>query len=106
MALDAQKYRDALADLGPEWPVFIDPPGNFRAWLAERRLPADVVEFLLKTAVAGNIPFPSGCGGMWSPDDIMVLNDHESAILADGLLAVGNSTNGDFIVIDLRDDQR
>jgi hypothetical protein len=65
-----------------------------------------VVEFLLRTAVAANIPFPSGCGGMWTPHDIMLLNDQEAAILAGGLLAVGNSTNGDFIVIDLLDEPR
>jgi hypothetical protein len=106
MALNAQKCRDALADLGPEQPVFIDPSADFRAWLAQKRLPGDVVEFLLRTAVAANVPFPSGCGGMWTLRDIMVLNDQESDILAGGLLAVGNSTNGDFIVIDLRDDQR
>jgi hypothetical protein len=106
MALNAQKYRDALTHLGHEKPVFIDPPGAFRIWLAEKQLPGDVVEFLLGTAVAENVPFPNGCGGMWTPRDIMVLNDQESDILAGGLLAVGNSINGDFIVIDLRDDQR
>jgi hypothetical protein len=106
MALKAQKCRDALAHLGPEQPVFIDPPADFRGWLAEKQLPADVVEFLLGTTVAANVPFPSGCGGIWTPRDIMVLNDQESDILAGGLLAVGNSTNGDFIVIDLRDDGR
>jgi hypothetical protein len=106
MPLNSQKCRDALAGLGPEQPVFIDPPADFRAWLAQKRLPGDVVEFLLRTAVAANVPFPSGCGGMWTPHDIMVLNDQESDILAGGLLAVGNSTNGDFIVINLRDDQR
>jgi hypothetical protein len=36
----------------------------------------------------------------------MLLNDQEAALLAGGLLAVGNSTNGDFIVIDLRDERR
>jgi hypothetical protein len=106
MALNAQRYRDALTHLGHEPPVFIDPPAAFRAWLVEKRLPGDVVEFLLGIAIAANVPFPSGCGGMWTPRDIMVLNDQESDILAGGLLAVGNSTNGDFIVIDLRDDRR
>jgi hypothetical protein len=106
MALNAQKCRDALADLGPERPLFNDPPGDFRAWLAQKQLPADVVEFLLLTAVAENVPFPNGSGGMWTPRDIMVLNDQEADILAGSLLAVGNSTNGDFIVIDLRDEQR
>src|SRR4051794_12005813 len=106
MALDVQRCREALAGLGPEQPVFIDPPADFHAWLTQKRLPGDVVEFLLRTAVAANVPFPSGSGGMWPPCDLMVLNDQEADILAGGLLAVGNSTNGDFIVIDLRDEQR
>lgn len=106
MALDAQKCRDALVGLGPEQPVFIDPPAHFRAWLAEKGLPGDVVEFLLHTSVAENVPFPSGCGGVWPPRDIMALNDQEADILAAGLFAVGNSTDGDFIVIDLRDERR
>ena len=106
MGLNAQKCRDALAGLGPEQPVFIEPPADFRAWLAQKRLPSDVVQFLLRTAVAANVPFPTDTGGMWTPRDIMVLNDQESDLLARGLLAVGNSTNGDFIVIDLRDERR
>ena len=106
MALNAQKCRNALTYLGYKQPAFIDPPADFRAWLAEKQLPGDVVEFLLGVAVAANVPFPNGCGGMWPPRDIMDLNDQESDILAGGLLAVGNSTNGDFIVIDLRDGQR
>ena len=106
MGLNAQKCRDALAGLGPEQPVFIEPPADFRAWLAQKRLPSDVVQFLLRTAVAANVPFPTDTGGMWTPRDIMVLNDQESDLLARGLLAVGNSTNGDFIVIDVRDDRR
>jgi hypothetical protein len=106
MALNAQKYRDVLADLGPEKPVFIEPPADFRAWLTQKRLPDDVAEFLLRTAIADGVSFPNGAGGMWSPRDIMVLNDQEADILAGGLLAVGNAINGDFIVIDLRDEQR
>lgn len=106
MALDAQKCRNALLGLGPVQPVFIDPSAEFRTWLNQRRLPPDVSEFLLRTAVATNVPFPSGCGGIWTPRDIMVLNDQEENILAGGLLAVGSSTNGDFIVIDLRDGHR
>ena len=106
MALNAQDYRSALTHLGPEQPAFIDAPAAFRKWLAEKQLPGDVVEFLVGTAVAANVPFPNGCGGMWTPRDIRVLNDQESDLLAGGLLAVGNTINGDFIVIDLRDDQR
>lgn len=36
----------------------------------------------------------------------MELNDQEADMLRGGLLALGNSTNGDFIVIDLQDKQR
>lgn len=106
MALNAQKVRDALVGLGPMQPVFVDPPANFHVWMAEKRLPADVVEFLLRTAVSENVPFPSGSGGMWPPNDIMDLNEQEAAMLRSDLLAVGNSTNGDFIVIDLRQAER
>jgi hypothetical protein len=106
MALNAQKCRLALADLGPGQPVFIDPPAEFCTWLAEKQLPGDVVEFLLGTAVVADVPFPSGCGGWWTPQNTMVLNDQEPNILAGGLFAVGNSGNGDFIVIDLRDECR
>jgi hypothetical protein len=106
VALSALKFREALAGLGPQQPVFIDPPPEFLAWLAQNRLPDDLVEFLLRTAVAANVPFPSGCGGLWTPREIMALNNEQSDILAGGLLAVGNSTNGDFIVIDVRDDRR
>ena len=106
MPLNAQNYRHALTRLGHEEPVFIDPPADFRKWLAEKQLPGDVVEFLLGTSVADNVPFPNGCGGMWTPRDIRVLNDQESELLAGGLLALGNAINGDFIVIDVRDEWR
>jgi hypothetical protein len=106
MALNAQKCRDALAHLGHEQPVFVDAPVAFNTWLTAKQLPTDVVKFLLETAVADHIPFLGGCGGMWTPEDVMVLNDQESDILAGGLLAVGSAINGDFIVIDLRDEQR
>jgi hypothetical protein len=106
MALNAQKSRDVLTGLGREQALFIEPPAKFRAWLSQKQLSGDVVDFLVATAVAANVPFPNGCGGMRTPRDIMVLNDQEPDMLAGGLLAVGNSTSGDFIVIDLRDDQR
>jgi hypothetical protein len=106
MTLDAAKFRDALAKLGPEQPLFIDPPADFRAWLGEKRLPDDVVAFLLDTAIGNTVPFPDGSGGMCPTCDIKCLNEQESDILAAGLLGVGFSINGDFIVIDLRDDAR
>lgn len=106
MALNSQKYREALATLGPERPAFVEPGADFRAWLADKRLPHDVVDFLLKNAIAENLPFPSGCGGVWPPRDLMILNDQESSFLAGELLAVGNTITGDFIAIDLRDEGR
>ena len=106
MALSAQGYRDALTHLGHEQPVFIDPPAPFRKWLAEKQLPCDVAEFLVGTALAAHVPFPNGCGGMWTPRDIMVLNDQESDILGGGLLALGTAVNGDFIVMDLHSELR
>jgi hypothetical protein len=106
MALDSQKYRDALAHLGDEQPVFVKPSAAFRAWLAKNRLPADVVDFLLKNAISKSLPFAGGAGGIWSLSDIMVLNDQEWSFLKGGFLAVGNAVNGDFIVVDLRDKRR
>ena len=106
MALNSQKYRDALAHLGQKRAVFTDPPEAFHAWLTEKQLPGDLVEFLLGTALAAAVPFPNGSGGMWTPRDVMDLNDQESAILSAGLFAVGSAVNGDFIVIDLRDERR
>jgi hypothetical protein len=106
MALNSQKYRDALANLGPKPASFTAPPAAFHDWLVERQLPNDLADFLQANALGAHVPFPSGCGGMWTPQDIMVLNDQEAAIFAAGLFAVGNATNGDFIVIDLRDERR
>jgi hypothetical protein len=106
MPLDTEKYREALVGLGPVQPVFVDPPSGFRVWLAQKRVPSDVIEFLVRSAVAADVPFPSGSGGIWPPNDIILLNEDYPNMLAAGLLAIGNAANGDFLVIDLRDDQR
>ena len=34
------------------------------------------------------------------PEDVIVLNDQEEVMPLSGLFAVGNTINGDFIVID------
>jgi hypothetical protein len=41
-----------------------------------------------------------GAGGIWTPSDVMVLNDQEEALSCSCLFGVGNAINGDFIVID------
>jgi len=99
--LDPRKYREILSGLGPVAPVFTKPDDKFREWLSEKRVPTALATFLIENAVCKDVPFEGGCGGMWTPEDIMALNDQESAILACRLLALGNSTNGDFIAIDL-----
>jgi len=106
MPLNSQKYRHALAQLGPGPATFTTPPAVFRSWLAEMQIPNDLVEFLLSNALDANLPFPNGHGGMWTPEDIMVLNDQECALHLAGLFAIGNANNGDFIVIDLGDKGR
>lgn len=106
MKLNAQEYREALFHLGPEPPVFTQPSDSFREWLREKRLPVALMEFLIANSVRDNVPFPDGCGGVWAPEDIMALNDQESSILGSGLFAVGNTINGDFIVIDLLQDSQ
>ena len=101
MMLDSQKYREALSNLGPESAVFVEPPIHFREWLNEKRLPTELANFLVSNAIRDELPFPTGCGGMWTAQEIMELNDQEPAILGGGLFAVGNAINGDFIVLDL-----
>lgn len=101
MQLDATQYRLALANLGSKAAVFTDPPAHFRNWLVEKGLPGPLVDFLVANSIQSELPFPGGSGGMWTPEDIMELNDQESAILACGLLGLGNAINGDFIVLDL-----
>jgi hypothetical protein len=101
MKLNSLKYRQALADLGPVSPTFCDPPAEFRNWLDAKGLPTALKDFLIANAVSAGLPFPGGSGGVWTPADIVILNDQESAMLADGLLAVANAINGDFIVVDL-----
>jgi hypothetical protein len=101
MRIDSPRYRDALSNLGPEPAVFTEPPTRFREWLNEKRLPTEFAEFLAGNTICDNLPFADGAGGIWTPADMMTLNDQESAILASGLFAVGNAINGDFIVIDL-----
>jgi hypothetical protein len=101
MLLDSAKYRSALSALGPRPANFVVPPPVFQEWLEAKSLPPALVRFLIENAVSEGLPFASGTGGMWTPDNIMALNDQESAILAAGLLAIGNTGNGDFIVIDL-----
>lgn len=101
MKLDARKYREALSNLGPRPAVFVDAPPEFRRWLEEKRLPSSLVEFLIVNAVNDNIPFPGGSGGVWTPEDIMSLNERDSAILDGGLIALASAINFDFIVVDL-----
>jgi hypothetical protein len=106
MALNSQRYRASLTRLGDEQPVFVEPSAAFRTWLVAKRLPEDVVEFVSENAIAENLAFRTGSGGMWPPQDIVDLNEQESSFLAGGFLAVGNTITGDFIVIDLRDPGR
>jgi hypothetical protein len=57
-------------------------------------VPATLATFLIENAVCEGVPFEGGFGGIWTPEDIIALNDQESTMLACRLLAMGNSTNG------------
>ena len=102
MLLDPAAYRSSLLAMGPPPARFVPPPAEYVRWLTAKPLPAAIAEFLAGNALAVNVPFPTGTGGVWGWSDVIALNDQEGSMLAAGLLAIGNTTNGDFIVIDLR----
>jgi hypothetical protein len=101
MKLDSRQFREVLSNLGREAAVFTEPPIHYREWLMQRRLPTELVEFLVVNAVSDIVPFPNGCGGMYPPRIIMARNDEVPEVLACGLFVVGSAINGDFIVVDL-----
>jgi hypothetical protein len=106
MILDAQLYRAALIQLGPDIAVFVEPPTEYLRWLNAKQLPSSLCDFLATCALQDRIRFPNGSGSMWPPDCIMRINDQEPAILNVGLLALGNAISDDFIVLDLTGEQR
>jgi hypothetical protein len=71
----------------------------YRDWLIARRLPEELMHFLMENALNSEVSF-DGTGGMWTPELVMRLNDQEEALSSCGLFGVGNAINGDFIVID------
>ncbi len=96
----ADLYRAAVRQLtGGEAMTLGTTDPTYRDWLTSRRLPQELTGFLIDNALSSPATF-EGSGGMWTPEDVMTLNDQEEAMPSAGLLAVGNAINGDFIVID------
>jgi hypothetical protein len=93
-------YRRALQRLtgGSRLTFGVFEP-KYRDWLMQKNVPEELREFLLANALSGVTSF-AGLGGMWTPEDVMELNAQEEALSCSGLFGVGDTINGDFIVID------
>lgn len=101
MKLNSERFREILAGLGPKPAVFTRPPDGYREWLVEKRVPPELVKFLVDNALGDIAPFPNGCGSMWTPDGVMAFNTKAPELLGCGLFAIGSAVNGDYIVIDV-----
>jgi hypothetical protein len=102
MRMRPDLFRPAVRRLtGGKAVTFGSSDPTNRRWLAKRKLPEVLTRFLLENAPSAETSFDCA-GGMWTPKDVMELNDQEKAMPASGLFAVGNAINGDFIVIDFK----
>ena len=100
LRLKEDLFRVAVKRLtGGESVTFGSDDPRFRDWLAKRLLPGELARFLTENALSPSASF-DGLGGIWTAEEIMELNDQEEALPSAGLLAVGSTTNGDFLVID------
>lgn len=96
-------FRAAVDRLtGGESVTFGTDDPRFHDWLTKRSLPDELVRFLTENALSSSVSFDGG-GGLWTPEDIMGRNDQEEAMPSAGLLAIGVTTNGDFIVVDFKE---
>lgn len=75
---------------------------GFRDWLARRRLPAELVRFLIENALSFDV-CSDDVGAIYDPEGVMAINDQEETrcLAYSGLFGVGNAINGDWIVIDV-----
>jgi hypothetical protein len=103
MRLRPDLFRPAVRRLtGGKTVTFGSSDPTYGRWLAKRKLPEELTRFLLENAPSAETSFDCA-GGMWTPKDVMELNDQEKAMPASGLFAVGSAINGDFIVIDFKE---
>jgi hypothetical protein len=100
MRIKPELYRKAVLQLpGKHRPQFTLGKVEYQKWLVEANIPSDLIQFLVQNALEAHAPFLD-CGGIMTPEDIMMTNTRENALLSSGLLQVGSAINGDPIVID------
>jgi hypothetical protein len=100
MHLRPDLFRVAVRRLkGGDAVIFGTNDPSYRDWLGKRQLPEELTQFLIENSLSADTSF-DGVGGMWTPNEIMQLNDQEEEGLSgNGLFGVGNTGTGDFIVI-------
>lgn len=102
MRLDSEILLADLTSPAVLHPVPWAPaPEKFLRWLEEAGVPAELVDFCRKQAPTKYAQL--GTGGLLPCSHIMREHKQQPELLPAGFLCIGSSSNGDMIVMDVRD---